>query len=96
MHLPLRATRRTCFLATTRLYSSFTAKTAVDQVVVLKDAAAVGERIREITVQAAENAIKERGYFALAIPGGSILKMLVGEDILGEWTLSNDHCLCQS
>lgn len=74
------------FLATTRLYSSFTAKTAVDQVVVLKDAAAVGDRIREITVQAAENAINERGYFALAIPGGSILKMLVGEDILGEWT----------
>jgi 6-phosphogluconolactonase len=66
------------------LYSS--KKTPVDQVVVLEDADAVGDWVRDITVRAAKQAIAERGYFALAIPGGSILKMLVGEDILGDWT----------
>jgi 6-phosphogluconolactonase len=58
----------------------------VDQVVVLPDAAAVGNKIRDIVVSAATKAIAERGSFALAIPGGSILKMLVGEDIVGDWT----------
>jgi hypothetical protein len=58
----------------------------VDQVVVLKDAAAVGDEIRSIVVNAAKKAIDERGFFALAIPGGSILKMLVGDDIVGDWT----------
>jgi 6-phosphogluconolactonase len=53
-------------------------------VVVLKDADAVGAKVREILETAAEKAIKERGYFALAIPGGSILKMLVGSK--GSWT----------
>jgi 6-phosphogluconolactonase len=66
------------------LYSS--KKTPVDQVVVLEDADAVSDWVREITVRSAKQAIAERGYFALAIPGGSILKMLVGEDILGDWT----------
>lgn len=65
---------------------STVAKTSADQVVVLEDADEVSARIRDITVQAAKKAIEERGHFALAIPGGSILKMLVGEDILGEWT----------
>lgn len=60
--------------------------TPVDQVVVLKDANAVGDEIRRILLESAEKAIAERGNFALAIPGGSILKMLVGEDILGDWT----------
>lgn len=59
---------------------------SVDQVVVLPDAAAVGNKIRDIVVSAATEAIAERGSFALAIPGGSILKMLVGDDILGDWT----------
>ena len=58
----------------------------VDQVVVLEDANAVGEEIRSIVVNAAKKAIDERGFFALAIPGGSILKMLVGDDIVGDWT----------
>ena len=34
---------------------------------------------------AAARAIGERGHFALAIPGGSILKMLAGED-MDAWT----------
>jgi|AntRauTorckE5430_2_1112549.scaffolds.fasta_scaffold21941_1 6-phosphogluconolactonase len=46
-----------------------------------------GEMIRAIVVKEAEQAIAERGHFALAIPGGSILKMLAG-DIAnkGNWT----------
>jgi len=64
----------------------------VHQVVVLDDAAAVGDRIRDITVNAAKQAIAERGYFALAIPGGSILKMLAGDDILGDWTSKTTIC----
>jgi 6-phosphogluconolactonase len=55
-------------------------KTPVDQVVVLKDADVVGREIRRIVVECAQRAIAERGHFALAIPGGSILKMLVGMD----------------
>ena len=64
----------------------------VDRVVVLEDATAVASRIREITAGAAKQAIAERGYFALAIPGGSILKMLAGDDILGDWTLKTTIC----
>ena len=60
--------------------------TAADKVKIYKDAAAVGDAVRHLVKEAAEKAIAERGYFALAIPGGSILKMLVGEDILGDWT----------
>lgn len=52
--------------------------TPVDKVVVLKDADAVGEMIRAIVAKEAERAVAERGHFALAIPGGSILKMLAG------------------
>lgn len=52
--------------------------TPVDDVVVLADAASVGEAVRSVVVEAAERAVAERGHFALAIPGGSILKMLVG------------------
>ena len=46
-----------------------------------------GQAIRDIVTDAAKKAIEERGYFALAIPGGSILKMLSG-DIPNkeEWT----------
>lgn len=62
------------------------ASTSVNQVVVLPDADAVGDKIRRIVLEAAKSAIEERGYFALAIPGGSILKMLMGDDILGDWT----------
>jgi len=59
----------------------------VEKVIVLDDAEAVGQAIRDIVTDAAKKAIDERGYFALAIPGGSILKMLSG-DIQNkeEWT----------
>jgi len=53
--------------------------TPVENVVVLKDADSVGQRIREIVAEEAEKAIESRGHFALAIPGGSILKMLAGD-----------------
>jgi 6-phosphogluconolactonase len=66
------------------------APAAVDKVVVLEDAAAVGNEVRKIVGESAVAAIADHGYFALAIPGGSILKMLVGDDILssdlGDWT----------
>eukprot|EP00567_Pseudictyota_dubia_P009298 CAMPEP_0197436958 /NCGR_PEP_ID=MMETSP1175-20131217/4291_1 /TAXON_ID=1003142 /ORGANISM="Triceratium dubium, Strain CCMP147" /LENGTH=315 /DNA_ID=CAMNT_0042966363 /DNA_START=231 /DNA_END=1178 /DNA_ORIENTATION=+ len=52
--------------------------TPVDDVVVLPDAASVGEAVRSVVIEAAARAVSERGHFALAIPGGSILKMLVG------------------
>lgn len=60
--------------------------TPVDQVKIFPDAASVGDAVRHLVKDAAEKAITERGYFALAIPGGSILKMLVGDDILADWT----------
>ena len=44
----------------------------------LEDAAQVGAEIRKIVKQAAAQAIAERGHFCLAIPGGSVLQMLVG------------------
>jgi 6-phosphogluconolactonase len=62
------------------------APAAVDNVVVLEDAAAVGNAVRKIVGESAVAAIADHGYFALAIPGGSILKMLAGDDILGDWT----------
>lgn len=68
----------------TRLF--VTTSTPVDQVVVLEDAAAVGMRIQQIVEQAAVDAIADKGHFWLAIPGGSILKMLVGSK--GDWTSS--------
>jgi 6-phosphogluconolactonase/Glucosamine-6-phosphate isomerase/deaminase len=41
----------------------------------------------KIVSQEAKRAIQERGHFALAIPGGSILKMLAGEiSDQKEWT----------
>ncbi|EEC45846.1 6-phosphogluconolactonase [Phaeodactylum tricornutum CCAP 1055/1] len=43
---------------------------------ILPDASAVGARIRAIVEDAAEQALAEKGSFALAIPGGSILQML--------------------
>jgi len=59
----------------------------VDKVVVLDDAEAVSQSIRDIVSKAAKRAIDERGNFALAIPGGSILKMLAGEiDSQDSWT----------
>lgn len=50
----------------------------VDAVRILPDADAVGMTIREYVRTEARRAIQDRGHFALAIPGGSILKMLVG------------------
>jgi len=55
------------------------APTPIEKVLVLEDADAVGKKIREIVAQEAEKAIAEKGSFAIAIPGGSILKMLAGD-----------------
>ena len=60
--------------------------TAPDKVLVLPDAKDVGRYIRETVVDSAKRAISERGQFALAIPGGSILKMLAGEMSDLSWT----------
>lgn len=62
-----------------------TAKTDPKQVVILPDAEAVSKRVQDIVTAAATEAIAERGHFALAIPGGSILKMLVNLPSASEW-----------
>lgn len=64
------------------------APTPVNQVEIWKDAEEVGARIRQIVQTAAQKAIAERGHFALAIPGGSILKMLATTTppADGDWT----------
>jgi len=56
---------------------------------ILGDADGVGAEIRSILRESAAQAIAEKGTFCLAIPGGSILKMLVGTgctDEDKEWT----------
>ena len=63
---------------TTLCTSSVPAPTPPNRVVVEADAAAVGANIRECLDEAAASAIAERGHFSLAIPGGSVLKMLEG------------------
>ena len=50
--------------------------------------AVTGQHIREIVAEEAESAISRRGHFALAIPGGSILKMLAGGDFKEESWMS--------
>ena len=83
------STTQTTMTATLRHWHTAlhaTPPASIHNVVILPDATAVSKRIRDIVVAAATAAIAERGAFALAIPGGSILKMLVGEDILGDWT----------
>mmetsp|Transcript_5448 Transcript_5448/g.18083 ORF Transcript_5448/g.18083 Transcript_5448/m.18083 type:complete len:338 (+) Transcript_5448:62-1075(+) len=47
-----------------------------ERVNVLQDASAVAASVAARVESAAEAAIAERGHFALAIPGGSVLKML--------------------
>lgn len=64
------------------------APAATNQVVILEDADAVGARIRSIVETAAVEAIADHGHFWLAIPGGSILKMLVGSGVGQAWTQS--------
>lgn len=49
-----------------------------ERVTVLPDASAVAAAVLERVEEAATAAIAERGHFALAIPGGSVLKMLAG------------------
>mmetsp|Transcript_12002 Transcript_12002/g.34313 ORF Transcript_12002/g.34313 Transcript_12002/m.34313 type:complete len:294 (-) Transcript_12002:419-1300(-) len=80
--IPTRSVSRSA-AGTTSLHI---APTPVDDVVILSDADAVGASVREIVKDAAARAISERGHFALAIPGGSILKMLAGEDMDEGWT----------
>lgn len=80
----------------TALMSSTTEEVAMvvpEMVRVLPTADMVGMTLREIVHEAAAQAITEKGYFTLAIPGGSILKMLVDDDsnkiLLGDesdWT----------
>jgi len=53
-------------------------KVAPKALTVLPDAAAVGAALLERVEAAAAKAVEERGHFALAIPGGSVLKMLAG------------------
>jgi 6-phosphogluconolactonase len=73
--------------SSTAVFSTATfPSTSPDQVVVLPDADAVGAKVRSIVETAATKAIADHGHFYLAIPGGSILKMLVGSK--GEWTKS--------
>jgi len=48
------------------------------RVFVLADANAVADEVFQRVDDAAKTAIAERGHFALAIPGGSVLKMLAG------------------
>lgn len=69
---------RSTYLSATAVTLPNAAPVPVDKVRVLKDADAVGAEVRSILHDAAQFAIAERGNFALAIPGGSILKMLVG------------------
>lgn len=66
---------------TTVLQSSATEVASVvpSMVRVLSDSDAVGRAVREIVRSAAEKAIQDHGYFTLAIPGGSILKMLIDD-----------------
>lgn len=46
-----------------------------------------GKYVREVVSEAANRAIQERDHFSIAIPGGSILKMLAGEILNKEqWT----------
>lgn len=54
------------------------APVAPTAVVIEEDAQCVGANLWKRVEQAAEKAIAERGHFALAIPGGSVLKMLAG------------------
>ena len=60
--------------------------TSPENVLVLQDAKDVARYIRETVINSAQKAIHERGHFALAIPGGSILKMLSGEMSDMSWT----------
>ena len=60
------------------------APAATDAIRIFPDADTVGATVRDIVERAAQAAISQRGHFALAIPGGSILKMLIG--CKGDWT----------
>lgn len=51
-----------------------------NMVEILSNAEAVGRRVKDIVIEEGKKAIAARGKFALAIPGGSILKMLTGMD----------------
>ena len=48
------------------------------RITVLSDAEAVGQEVWKRIDEAGKRAVKERGTFTLAIPGGSVLKMLAG------------------
>jgi 6-phosphogluconolactonase len=62
----------------------YAAPVAPERVQIYADTAAVSAQIRNIVGAAATSAIAKKGIFYLAIPGGSILKMLVGSG--GDWT----------
>ena len=69
---------------TNKMMGVTTPPASTDAVRVFPDADTVGATVRDIVDRAAQAAISERGHFALAIPGGSILKMLIGCN--GDWT----------
>ena len=48
------------------------------RITVLSDAEAVGAEVWKRIDEAGKRAVEERGTFTLAIPGGSVLKMLAG------------------
>ena len=65
-------------ITTARCITVATAPVAAERVFVMPDADAVAQDVCAQVEAAAEAAIAARGHFALAIPGGSILKMLEG------------------
>jgi 6-phosphogluconolactonase len=73
------------FFATTTPLQPFLPSVDPDNVIILKDAADVSRKIQSIVTEAARKAISERGHFALAIPGGSVLKMLANLPSFDEW-----------
>lgn len=81
----VRNPKSVSFFATTTPVLPFLPSVDPDNVIVLKDASAVSLKIQSIVTEAARKAISERGHFTLAIPGGSVLKMLVNLPSFDEW-----------
>lgn len=71
---------RTIALASSKSINTATSSFSsvlVPKVRLLPDADAVGQEVRRIVQESAQQAIATRGVFCLAIPGGSVLKMLM-------------------
>ena len=73
------------FVPTSTARSTFKLAAApAKEVWILKTEADVTQAVHKIVEDAASKAIGERGHFALAIPGGSVLKVLSSLDA-GDW-----------